>query len=576
MTMRPGDSRIRAAVLKSWAAFLVMVMLPGSGSLRAQDSGGAVDDRFSSEPDRPKAESPVAFSRSWDDSRAEAKRSGRRLLAYFTSEFCGWCRALEKRTLTDAEVVALSKDFVCVEVDVRDEKNLRVADEFRIDSIPRTIIFTPDGAIIDRRTGYIPALEYAAWLKGAGTTAPAVAPEPNKAVAPAPVGAPAAVAKLVIWFVDGTREIARWSDSDWTNHAHLLRLLHAAGIEARAEHIAREDFPARWDAAVADSRVPDLISPQQWAGLVRQLDDQGRFTALRSERLTWMTEVASCPDFKGRWLYVVNDSEHPPGVQRAVEELLRPAPAMSLPGAELSAAADQTEAARVARAAVVAYISGDAEGVKRVAASSSPQLTRCTRPEPFRRDLKVETGAGELRGNDAVAFAKIEMRFHGKNRIGGDPVLVVLQRQRSHWKAFSVSTDLHSIRALPALSNLRFRPPANAQTALPSPRLLHPGDGGKLGEDGRSFAWEISDRAEPPAAQVCEVLLDDKDCSWPLSRIKVFDGEPSKHALLAADTAKDITGLSSHDMRWCVWSIGADGRISASDVRRYRGIEFKY
>ena len=134
----------------------------------------------------------------------------------------------------------------------------------------------------------------------------------------------------------------------------------------------------------------------------------------------------------------------------------------------------------------------------------------------------------------------------------------------------------HSIRALPALSDLRFRPPANAaQTALPSPRLLHPGDGGNLGKTAGHSRGD-SEGAEPPAAQVCEVLLDDKDCSWPISRIKVFDGEPSKHALLTADTAKDITGLSSHDMRWCVWSIGADGRISASDVAQIRGIEFKY
>ena len=110
---------------------------------------------------------------------------------------------------------------------------------------------------------------------------------------PVPVGAPAAVANLAVWFVDGAQRSANWR-AHRTSHAHLLRLLRAAGVEARAEHIAREDFPARWDAAVAASRIPDLISPQNWAGLIKQLEDQGRLTGVRSQRLSWMPEVASC------------------------------------------------------------------------------------------------------------------------------------------------------------------------------------------------------------------------------------------------------------------------------------------
>jgi hypothetical protein len=326
MTARPTNLGVRSVVLYTWAGCLILLALHGRSSSGAQESSGAVDNFFAGEPDRPKAKAPIAFSHSWEESRALAKSSGRRLLAYFTSDSCSWCRALEKRTFTDAEVVELSEQFVCVEVDVRDEKNVRVADEFRIDSIPRNYIFTSDGKVIDRRAGYLPAVEYAAWLKGVGMTAPELAPRIEKPVAPAPVGAPAAVANLVVWFVDGTREIARWSESDWTSHAHLLRLLRAAGIEARAEHIAREDFPARWDAAVAASRIPDLISPQNWAGLIKQLEDQGRLTGVRSQRLSWMPEVASCSDFNGRWLYLVNDSEHQAPAQKALVELLRPAP----------------------------------------------------------------------------------------------------------------------------------------------------------------------------------------------------------------------------------------------------------
>ena len=99
-----------------------------------------VDDRFAAETSRPKAKSPVRFGRSWNEARAEASRSGRRILIVFTGEHCGWCRALERRTLSDAEVAALSLEFVCVELDTGDEENARLVDEYRIDSIPRSLI----------------------------------------------------------------------------------------------------------------------------------------------------------------------------------------------------------------------------------------------------------------------------------------------------------------------------------------------------------------------------------------------------------------------------------------------------
>ena len=585
MTARPTNFGVRSVVLYTSAGCLILLALHGRSSSGAQESSGAVDNFFAGEPDRPKAKAPIAFSHSWEESRALAKSSGCRLLAYFTSDSCGWCRALEKRTFTDAEVVELSKQFVCVEVDVRDEKNLRVADEFRIDSIPRNYIFTSDGKVIDRRAGYVPAVEYAAWLKGVGMTAPELAPRIEKPVAPAPVGAPAAVANLAVWFVDGTREILAAgpeSDSDEPRNTLLppqLKARPASRQEPAAwQHRSRGFSRALGCSGRGITRIPDLISPRKlgWY-LIRQLEDQGRLTGVRSQRLSWMPEVASCSDFKGRWLYLVNDSEHQAPAQKALVELLRPAPEMSLPRAELAEAAGKAEAALVARLGVVAYISGDPEGLKRVAATSSPQLSRCTLPPRFRLDWKVETGAIDLRGNGTIAFAKVEMRFRGKGHFGADPVLVVLQRETSHWKAFCVSSDLVSIRALPALCALQFRSPADRQFAPPVPRLMRPADGGKLGEGGQSFGWEIPSADHPLAAQVCEVLLDEKDSSWPLSRITgVQRREPPGRSLLEADTAQDITGMDSHEMRWCVWAVGVDGWVSPSEVRSYRRIGFKY
>jgi thioredoxin-related protein len=557
-------------LMRGLLIFLLLVAWLGEvAPVLAQATDSEPAALFAREPKRPKAESPIRFSKSWDEARAEANRTGHRLMAYFTSEHCGWCRVLEKRTFTDAEVVELSKQFVCVEVNIGEDRSLRLADAYRIDTIPRSYILTPDGQVIDRRIGYLPAAEYAAWLKGVGTKPPAEAPAGVglRPAVPRPAGDPEAEADVVIWYVDANRGIERWIDGDWTSHNHLLRLLHAAGFHPRVEHIAREDFPVRWDRAEVSRKLPVLITADNWAGLVRELDRKGRLIHVQSERLVWMAEVASCADFQGRWLFLVAGSPYETAGRRAVDELLRSGPETHLPGPELNEASSRNEAAQVARSAVVAYRSGDPEGLKAVASSSSPQLTRCTVPHEFRSGLVVDTREVEVRGNDAISFATVEMRFRGKTMIGADPVAVVLRREGSHWKAFSVGDDVQFVKALPELCRLRLRPKADSQPPL-MPRLLHPDDGGPIGQGGQSFAWEVPAGSEPLAAQVCEVLLNEKGTNWPSSRIKIYPGEPRARSLPVYEPA--LTGAMSDEMIWCVWAIGADGRLSASEARRYR------
>jgi hypothetical protein len=238
------------------------------------------------------------------------------------------------------------------------------------------------------------------------------------------------------WYSDGNRGIEKWADGDWTGHAHLLRLLRTVRCRPRVEHIAREDFRARWDRAQLSRKLPDLITATDWAGLIRELQRDGRLIVVRSERLTWMTEVASCADFRGRFLYLVAGSPHEVAGRRAVDELLRPAPETRLPGRELAEAGGRTEAVQVASRAVAAYIAGDPQGLRDVASASSPQLSRCTRPPEYLRGRVVDAGEVELRGSEAVAFARVEMRFRSETAIGADPIVAVLSREGSRWKAF--------------------------------------------------------------------------------------------------------------------------------------------
>jgi thioredoxin-related protein len=567
--VNPGP---RLSVRVLFIALATLLISPASATA---DEPATVDDRFTNEPNRVNTDTPVQFSKSWENATTEAQRTGRRLLAYFTGAECGWCRAMEKRSFTDAEVVELSKNFVCVEINISEVRHSRLADRFRIDSIPRTIILTPDEKIIERRTGYIPAVEYAAWLKGVGNSAMAIADTRPNPITPPPVGFPEAEADVVIWFVDAEKSVGRWNDEDWTGHAHLRRLLQAAGLRPRIEHIARDVLDDRWNRAEATGNIPDLITADKLAGLVRELETKGQLIHVQSERLSWMTEVASCDDFAGRWRFRVDNSPHRVAAEKALLEMLRPGPETMLPGPVLPSSEDRNEAITVARQAAAAFVSGDPAAMKKVASASSPQLSRCTSPEDFRSGWTADAGAVDIRGNANVAFAKVEIRYRGKNVIGADPFLVILRREPAGWKAFVVTNDTPCMKELPALCRLTLRPRGIGAPPPPSPRLSLPEDGGMIGgKDYKSFQWEVPGESGALAAQVCQVLLDSqKGRSWPDSRFKLYPGVPRATSL---STLESPTGLSSEQMFWCVWSIAKDGQVSVSEVRRYQFARFKH
>ena len=540
---------------------------------QSDDLPPSLEGRFAAEPKRPKAETPVRFSESWEQARAEAKSSGRRILAYFTGDSCGWCRALEVRTLADAEVVALSRRFVCVKLKTSKEENLRLCDEYGIDQIPRSLVLTSDGRDIDRSTGYVPAAEYAAWLAGALTKPPAsLETDARRALVPRPVGAPESEADLVVWFVDAFRSKRRWGDADWTEHAQLIGLLRAAQLHPRIEHLALEDFPARWEQAEAVGKIPDLISAEKLGGVFGDLYRKKRLVTITSSRLSWTPGNASCPDFAKRFLHLVTASRHEEAGRKAASAILEPGPQTDLPGPRLPVSSDQGGAEETARRAVVSYATGDARGLKDVSSDASPQLARCTKAPSWRRGLDVQTGPVQIRGGAGFALARVEVTYRDKQTLGADPFLVVLCRESSRWRAFAIIDDVTSWNEVPDVPRLLH--PRDGSAAPATPRLTWPPDQAVLRNSERSLTWELPDDGEPVVAQVCMLMSDDapaetQDPSWPRTMLTMRPGATRGGSF---PTAEYVTGVP---VRWCVWSIGTGGRMSVSEVRGYEFADFR-
>ncbi len=98
--------------------------------------------------------SAIDWQPSFAAALAQAKTSGKPVMVDFGAKWCGACKMMEESTYPDAQVVAESKQFVMVKVDVDEHED--IAARYGISSLPTTAWLRADGKPI---TGAIGALE---------------------------------------------------------------------------------------------------------------------------------------------------------------------------------------------------------------------------------------------------------------------------------------------------------------------------------------------------------------------------------------------------------------------------------
>ena len=102
-----------------------------------------------------------------DPALAEAKRAQKPLLVDVYTDWCGWCKRMDKTTYADPDVRDyVQSAFVPVRVNAEDDKRRasylgetrtyrQFADTFRISGYPTTLFLAPDGRLITQLPGYV-------------------------------------------------------------------------------------------------------------------------------------------------------------------------------------------------------------------------------------------------------------------------------------------------------------------------------------------------------------------------------------------------------------------------------------
>ena len=81
----------------------------------------------------------------------------------FGATWCGWCRKLAGETLTSPVLAEREKQFLWLKIDVDEQEAF--AGRYGVTGLPHTIVTDAAGNVIGEKAGYLPAIEFLAFLE---------------------------------------------------------------------------------------------------------------------------------------------------------------------------------------------------------------------------------------------------------------------------------------------------------------------------------------------------------------------------------------------------------------------------
>jgi thioredoxin-related protein len=99
----------------------------------------------------------------WETSLMEAqavsKKTSRPVLIYFTTDWCGYCKVMEKETFTQEAVQKQASKYVAVKLDA-EKAGKAAAAKYSVSSYPTFVMLDPSGKEMGRVNGYKAASDY--------------------------------------------------------------------------------------------------------------------------------------------------------------------------------------------------------------------------------------------------------------------------------------------------------------------------------------------------------------------------------------------------------------------------------
>ena len=100
---------------------------------------------------------------------AQAAKENKLILIDFYTDWCGWCKKLDREVYTNTLVVdAIRKGFIPLKINPeKDKRGRELATKFGVDGFPNIVILDSQGRKVHQIAGYAPPWQFLQELKAA-------------------------------------------------------------------------------------------------------------------------------------------------------------------------------------------------------------------------------------------------------------------------------------------------------------------------------------------------------------------------------------------------------------------------
>lgn len=108
----------------------------------------------------------VDWERDYDTALEKAKKEKKLVMIDLYTDWCGWCKKLDKDTYSDKDVQAkLAREFIAVKINPeKSAKNQKISRDFGTRSFPHIVFTDAAGKKIDEIGGYMGPADFATAL----------------------------------------------------------------------------------------------------------------------------------------------------------------------------------------------------------------------------------------------------------------------------------------------------------------------------------------------------------------------------------------------------------------------------
>ena len=104
----------------------------------------------------------VDWGHDYDAALEKAKKDKKLVMVDLYTDWCGWCKKLDKDTYSDKDVEAkLTKDFIAVKVNPeKSQRNAKLSRDFGTTGFPHIVFVDADGKKVSESGAYLPAAQF--------------------------------------------------------------------------------------------------------------------------------------------------------------------------------------------------------------------------------------------------------------------------------------------------------------------------------------------------------------------------------------------------------------------------------